>query len=535
MTARGVIFDLVAAQSPSYRGRGVARYSTELVRAMVRGHPDMVSAIVLHPELPTPDGLADLTEWLTTEPDWSSASVIHLSSAFEPEVPVRTFWPRAASENHLLTAVTLYDLIPDVFPGWYLEDPGLRRRWRCCREIVRTADAVLTLSKSARQDSIALLGVPPRRAHVIGSGTSPIFRPAPSRPAALKLARKGVKGLKKGFVIYNGAFDRRKNVDRLIEGYAALPQHLIAQHQLVIVCEAPPLTRNHYLVMAEEMGLAGRVLITGFVAEEVLVALHQVADLAVYPSLYEGYGLPVVDALACGTPAIAGDNSSLQEILPRQARFQPEDPWAIAEAMTRGLTDHEFRHQLTTLAAHEPPSWAAGADRAAAGFDEMHHRAAVFSPGWRHRPRLALVALPTPLATALAPLADCDRFAAPSDAAPDVAAPDDGRKQQVDGRAEDRPLVWAAMSRLDAWRGGYDAVVSWAGSMGPPVMSTMEQLASGWPGRGIAVVDRAPVRASRRALSRLERSGLTVLSIEGGTSWDEKARQVVEGARGLKG
>src|ERR1700722_7430716 len=99
MTGRGVIFDLVAAQSPSYRGRGIARYSTELVRAMVHAHPELVNAVVLHPELPIPDGLDDLREWVTTEPDWASASVVHLSSVIEPEVPVKTFWPREASAH----------------------------------------------------------------------------------------------------------------------------------------------------------------------------------------------------------------------------------------------------------------------------------------------------------------------------------------------------------------------------------------------------------------------------------------------------
>ena len=81
----------------------------------------------------------------------------------------------------------------------------------------------------------------------------------------------------------------------------------------MIVCEAPPLTRNHYLVMARELGVSGRVLIPGFVPEEVLVALHQTTDLAVYPSLYEGYGLPVTESMACGAPNIVGDNSSLRE------------------------------------------------------------------------------------------------------------------------------------------------------------------------------------------------------------------------------
>ena len=67
----GVIFDLVAAQSPSYKGRGIARYSIELVRAIVKRHPEIVSSIAVHPELDPPEGIDDLAEWVTTQPDWA--------------------------------------------------------------------------------------------------------------------------------------------------------------------------------------------------------------------------------------------------------------------------------------------------------------------------------------------------------------------------------------------------------------------------------------------------------------------------------
>ncbi len=464
MTGRGVIFDLIGAQSPSYRGRGIARYSTDFVRAMVRGYPELVAAVLLHPELPTPEGLDDLEDWLTTDPDWERASVVHLSSVFELEVPVRTYWSRSASASRLFTALTVYDFIPDLFPGWYLEDPGLRRRWRCCREVVRAADAVFALSETSRQDTISLLGVPERRVHVIGNGVAPVFRPPESKATAFQQAKKGVRGLRKGFLVYNGAFNPRKNMDRLIEGYACLPRKLIEEHQLVIVCEAPPLTRNHYLVMARELGVSGRVLIPGFVPEEVLVALHQTTDLAVYPSLYEGYGLPVTESMACGAPNIVGDNSSLREILPREARFQAVDPGAIAEAITRALTDKPYRARLMALTAQPPPSWSAVADRAAVVLRALVDRARWWRPGWRRRPYLALVAAPRELVGALAPLADCDVFAGPR-LVEQATAPELGGNERWPGSSP-RPAVgeqlpFSLLAKLDPCRGGYDAVVGW--------------------------------------------------------------------------
>ena len=512
----GVIFDLTGAQSPSYRGRGIARYSIEMVRSVAHRFPELITAIALHAELPIPDGLDDLGPWLTTEPDFSAAAVLHMTSVFEPELPVSTFWPRQASAARLLTAVTVYDLIPDIFPGWYLVDPGLRRRWRACREVVRAADAVFTLSESARQDVIALLGAPEWRVSVIGSGTSPSFCPPASRAEALKLARRGARGLRKGFVLYAGAFNPRKNVDRLLQGYASMPKEVIDRHQLVIVGEAPPLTRNHYLVMAKDLGLEGRVLIPGHVPEEVFVALHQAAELAVYPSHYEGYGLPVVDALACGTPAIGGDNSSLQELLPREARFQPDDPWAIGEAITRALTDPSHRRHLLSLAQQEPPSWASVAERAATTFERLFRQASEWRPGWHRRPVLATVAVPPELGRALGPLADCDHFLGPFE----VDEGPGGLRGQ---------LAWPALSRLDRWRGGYDAIVGWAANLNEQEMRALEQLGDQWPGRAIAVVAGGLVAEGAAELPKLESRGLKV--VPEGSGWDETAQLVLEASR----
>ena len=201
-------------------------------------------------------------------------------------------------------------------------------------------------------------------------------------------------------------------MDNLLEGYASLPAELVRHHQLVIVCEAPPLTRNHYLVMAKQLGVEDRLLIPGFVPEEVLVSLYQSAELAIFPSLYEGYGLPVVESMACGAPTMAGDNSSLQEILPRDARFQPADPGAIAEAIVRGLTDKPFRDRLLALADQRPPSWDDVADKAVVVFEELVRRSGRYRPGWRRRPssrwsgypaRWRMPCRPTPTSTGTKP------------------------------------------------------------------------------------------------------------------------------------
>jgi glycosyltransferase involved in cell wall biosynthesis len=534
-----VIFDLVAAQSPSYRGRGIARYSSDFVRAMVAHHPDLVAAIVLHPELEPPEGLEDLAEWVTSAPPWGAAAVLHISSAFEPEVPVRTFWPREAAAHGLLTAVTLYDLIPELFPGWYLEDPGLRRRWRCCREVVRVADHVFTLSESARRDAIGVLGIPSERVTVIGNAPAPSFHPAESPQAAFAVAKAGVEDLEEGFIVYLGAFNPRKNVDGLVRAYASLPRDLIEAHQLVVVGEAPPLTRNHYLVMAKELGIDGRLLIPGFVPDTTLVSLYQSAALAVYPSLYEGFGLPLVESMACGAPTIAGDNSSLVEILPREARFEAEDPGAIAEAITKALTDDAFRARLLALTKRKPPTWAEVADRAAGVFEEMAHRASRRPRRWRTRPQLALVGLPDEVASALAMLASCDSFAPPpgganeagsgaelpvtSDSSPCKPGGDDGGDSR---EAMPGLLPWRTFDKLDPWRGGYDAVVLQPSALKGESLKELERLAAARHARVVALARDTRQKSEQRALSKLKRAGAEVLEVGGSPA--ETARMVAE-------
>ena len=131
--------------------------------------------------------------------------------------------------------------------------------------------------------------------------------------------------------------------------------------------------------------------------------------MAVYPSLYEGFGLPVLESMACGAPTIASDNSSLREILPRDARFEPSDPEAIAQAMTRALTDGPFRQRLSAIARQEQPSWDSVADKAAAAFEALLRRRKSH-PAWRRRPYLALVGARPELAAAVGAVAYYDLF-----------------------------------------------------------------------------------------------------------------------------
>lgn len=486
-----VVIDLVAPQSPSYRGRGIARHGLGFTEAMMRGHPELIEAVLVHPDLPPAQGMermaatGKVTERLDVE---AEGGLFHLTSAFEPEVPLRSLWPREASRRHMKLAVTVYDLIPDIFPDMYLMDPGLRRRWRACRETARVADHVFAISQSGTEDVVRLLGVPARRVSDIGAGCDERFVPASDRYGALARARSAIDGLGENFVVYNAAIDPRKNLDRLIEAWSTLPEAARNRWQLVLACRAEPLQRNHYLVMAERLGLAGQVLMPGYLPDPVLVAAYQSADLVVFPSLYEGYGLPVIEAMACGAPVIAADNSSLREIVHPDARFDATDSASMASAITRALTDDSYRRWLTASSARPVPTWDRSADKAAEVYQRLLAPPSARSaslPGWRRHPCLALV-LPDAGGTwDLYARRLAGRWREAYGAEVDLYASPGSSSERAGGQVH----ATVALGRLDRWRGGYDAVVAF--QEGESDICQSEHLA--------AVGDRLVVVAHARA------------------------------------
>ena len=179
-------------------------------------------------------------------------------------------------------------------------------------------------------------------------------------------------GLGDRTVVYNGAVEPRKNMDGLITAFARLPDEVRRRHQLVLVCRLQPLERNHYEVLGRQLGLGqGELLLTGLVADEALVHLYRSATLVVFPSFYEGYGLPVAEAMACGAPVVASGNSSLRELVDPEATFDPHDEHAITDAIERGLVDEAYRDRLRRWSARPQPTWTEVAHRAAAVYRQL--------------------------------------------------------------------------------------------------------------------------------------------------------------------
>ena len=243
------------------------------------------------------------------------------------------------------TVVTIHDMTLRQFPHLH---PPRRRLTRALVEVAaRKADAVVTVSESARQDILRITGIPADKVHVIAEAAAPAFLPIDDHNK-LSTVRKRY-GLPERFVLFVGTIEPRKNLPRLIQAYGKLRAAGGLPHKLVCV---GPYGWGYQAVrrMVEDLGLQDDVLLTGYVPFQDLAAIYNLSEIFVFPSLYEGFGLPVLEAMACGIPVITAANSSLTEVAGECAELvDPGKIDSIAEALHRLAAQPERRKELSAL------------------------------------------------------------------------------------------------------------------------------------------------------------------------------------------
>lgn len=248
--------------------------------------------------------------------------------------------------------VTIHDLIPLLLPDYATKITARAYNWLVSHS-ARRADAVLTVSQAAGADICRHLRIPPRRVHVtyeaLGAPHAPV-----TDPQMLAAARQRYD-LPPRYLFYLGGFDPRKNVPLLLQAYA---QACALRPDLPPLLLAGKLPDPHNTWFddprpwIERLGLAGRVRSLGFVPDEDKPALYTLATLFLFPSRYEGFGLPPLEALACGTPALVSDSSSLPEVIGDTLPPVPAgDAGALARAMIQALDHPPSPRRLLAQAA----------------------------------------------------------------------------------------------------------------------------------------------------------------------------------------
>lgn len=240
--------------------------------------------------------------------------------------------------------LTVHDLLYARYPDWL---PSRRARWYWATWIpytARHASAVIAPSEATKQDLVSFAGVPAHRIAVVPLAVDPLFSRKPTCEDVQ--AYRVRQGLTEPYVLYVGAIDRRKDWHGLLRAFGQARAR-VKSLRLVIAGLVSP-GRTHLLEEIRTMGLGNEVDLPGHVADRDLPLLYAGAALFVYPSWWEGFGLPPLEAMAMGVPVIAYRNSSLPEVVGDAAVLldPPYAPHAFGETMERLVTDDALRADL---------------------------------------------------------------------------------------------------------------------------------------------------------------------------------------------
>ena len=226
------------------------------------------------------------------------------------------------------------------------------------------ADFVVADSANTLNDVVCLLGVAPERVAVVPGGVESRFRPEEDH-ARIEALRHRLGLDRTPFILWLGVLEPRKNVRRLMEAFGLLKRREDLPHHLLLVGRRGWLADDIF-EFAQRSPFREAIHFTGFVEDEELPTLYSAADLFVFPSLYEGFGLPALEAMACGTPVVAAAAASLPEVVGDAGLLvEPTDVEQLADAMRRLLTDEALRAELCQrgLAQAQRFSWEAAAQR----------------------------------------------------------------------------------------------------------------------------------------------------------------------------
>ncbi len=332
------------------RMTGIARYAVELTRALRRVEPDL-EIVLLNPypesdhawyrEFPTyPLPLLRTLPMAATLGNWQlhrAASELELDVLHDPCGIAPFLMPK----QRYLRVTTVHDAIPALYPE---TQPLLTRLvfQTLVRASARTADAVLTVSQASADDLHRVYGLPRSTLHAIPNG---VTRPEPQLPQDVAAALERL-GVERPYYLYVGALHPRKNLARVCEAFARV-RATHPETRLVIV--GPPSWGAHETLrgVLEQARSESGVTFTGFVSDDDLAVLYRGALALVFPSLYEGFGLPALEAMSHGAPVVTSNVSSLPEVVGEAALLvDPTIVEAIADAMARLVVDEPLRARL---------------------------------------------------------------------------------------------------------------------------------------------------------------------------------------------
>ncbi|MFT3990102.1 MAG: glycosyltransferase [Luteolibacter sp.] len=378
-----LVLDLQGAQSSGSRTRGIGRYSIALAKALIECRSNHEVVILLNSSFA--ESIHPIREEFSSYRDgvsihvWSPPSNVRylancpearkiaaiirenviislradavITTSFFEGIGDDSYSTVLKKDHGIIDCITLHDIIPYLYPENCL---GHSANFKWYHEKVsetRDFSMIFAISESAKEDAIKHFQIDPKCIVNTSSDASEYFRVIPLEESKV-VHLKAKFGITKEIVMYTGGMDFRKNGDGLIRAYAKVSNEYRKNHQLVIVCSMNSAQKAAMRKIAEEEGLRSEeVIFTGYVSDEELRYFYNISKLFVFPSLYEGFGLPVLEAMNCGLATIAGNNSSLPEVVGNPcALFDASSPTSIAAKIEEVLGSESFRLELKEYA-----------------------------------------------------------------------------------------------------------------------------------------------------------------------------------------
>jgi len=407
--------DTLAIQSPYSRGRGIGRYARGLLAALLDLDRDNDYVILVYEDLEReaiPTSPKTSFREIRRRPDQGEHTLQHAIERFLREgandldwylllSPFETwefFGAPAKPWNGPRMAAVLYDLIPFLDQETYLCDDDVGQWFYGHLERLARYDQILCISEATRRDAQRLLGLADTRLHVIGSASEP---PTPAEHTELVLERFGID---RPFVFCLGGSDPRKNLSGLLDAFAMLPERLQGALQLVISCAFSEVEEHRVLERARERGIEDKLVLTNAVTDQELRVFYETCAVFVFPSLYEGFGLPILEAMQNGAAVIASNNSSQPEVLGEAGLLaNSEDPRALGLSIERMLNDPALSNRAREQGREQAKSfqWSDVAQRTIRRLKSRPEPRSCVSSR-RRRPRIAVFSPLPPIRSGIA-------------------------------------------------------------------------------------------------------------------------------------